>query len=398
MPKISQLPIQTNVGINSGDSMPIVDSFSGETKQIPMAQLDLRYEGVPNGGNSQQVLAKNTNTNKDVYWKTMDKNSVGLGLVDNTSDANKPISNATQNALNLKANTSALSAKADVTALTSGLATKQDKLPTGTDGDVLTLVAGIPAWTTGGGGGGAVASVFGRIGNVIAQTGDYDKSMIGLDQVDNTSDLDKPISNLTQTALNAKQASLGSGVNGQVLKWIGGATAWVNPVLTTKGDLLGFAAAEVRIPVGTNDQILTADSTAASGVAWKAAPISLPTQTGQSGKFLTTNGTVASWADIPAMGVSATQTLAAAAVITLLAVGRQRVKVGGTGGETTVTLPAGTISGQAVVVQGDDNDNPIIIANSGNVFSNGDRVFFKNVTQEYIWDATQTLWVQNGGW
>lgn len=34
------------------------------------------------------------------------KDSIGLGNVDNTSDANKPISTATQNALNLKANTS----------------------------------------------------------------------------------------------------------------------------------------------------------------------------------------------------------------------------------------------------------------------------------------------------
>lgn len=191
MPKISDLPIQTNAGVNAGDTIPIVDSFTQETKQIPMGQLDLRYTGVPDGGLSQQVLAKNSGTNKDVYWKTLDKNSVGLGNVDNTSDINKPISTATQTALNLKANTSALASKADTTALTAGLATKQDKLPTGTDGYVLTLVSGLPAWTPGGGGGGAVSSVFGRIGNVVAQTGDYDKSMIGLDQVDNTSDMDK---------------------------------------------------------------------------------------------------------------------------------------------------------------------------------------------------------------
>jgi hypothetical protein len=37
---------------------------------------------------------------------TLDKTAVGLGNVDNTSDANKPISSATQTALNGKANTS----------------------------------------------------------------------------------------------------------------------------------------------------------------------------------------------------------------------------------------------------------------------------------------------------
>jgi len=40
--------------------------------------------------------------------------------------------------------------------------------------------------------------------------------------------------------------------------------------------------------------------TLSSGVpTWAAAPISLPSQTGNSGKFLTTNGSSASWADTP---------------------------------------------------------------------------------------------------
>jgi hypothetical protein len=45
------------------------------------------------------------------------KAQVGLGNVDNTTDLLKPISTATQNALNLKADASALAAKADVSAL-----------------------------------------------------------------------------------------------------------------------------------------------------------------------------------------------------------------------------------------------------------------------------------------
>lgn len=43
------------------------------------------------------------------------KSSVGLGNVDNTSDANKPISTATQTALNGKANTSHTHAAGDIT-------------------------------------------------------------------------------------------------------------------------------------------------------------------------------------------------------------------------------------------------------------------------------------------
>lgn len=41
--------------------------------------------------------------------------------------------------------------------------------------------------------------------------------------------------------------------------------------LTTKGDVQGFDTAENRIPVGANDQVLTADSTQALGLKWAAA-------------------------------------------------------------------------------------------------------------------------------
>ena len=44
----------------------------------------------------------------DKSWQTLDKTVVGLGNVDNTSDTNKPISTATQTALNAKANDSAV--------------------------------------------------------------------------------------------------------------------------------------------------------------------------------------------------------------------------------------------------------------------------------------------------
>jgi hypothetical protein len=42
----------------------------------------------------------------DKSWQTLDKTAIGLGNVDNISDANKPVSTATQTALNTKANTS----------------------------------------------------------------------------------------------------------------------------------------------------------------------------------------------------------------------------------------------------------------------------------------------------
>jgi len=76
------------------------------------------------------------------------KTYLQINNVDNTSDVNKPISTATQNALNLKANIAS------------------------------------PTFT-------------GTVGGIT-------KSMVGLGNVDNTSDLNKPVSTATQNALNLK--------------------------------------------------------------------------------------------------------------------------------------------------------------------------------------------------
>lgn len=86
------------------------------------------------------------------------KADVGLGNVDNTSDANKPVSTATQTALNAKQGTLTLT-----TTGTSGPATLT--------GDTLN----IPQY---GGGAGAVSSVFSRTGAVVAQAGDYTTAQV----------------------------------------------------------------------------------------------------------------------------------------------------------------------------------------------------------------------------
>jgi hypothetical protein len=49
--------------------------------------------------------------------------------------------------------------------------------------------------------------------------------------------------------------------------------------LTTKGDIFGYAAADARIPVGTNTHVLTANSAVALGVEWAVAPGGTPLTT-----------------------------------------------------------------------------------------------------------------------
>ncbi|RTY78239.1 hypothetical protein EKL97_14440 [Flavobacterium sp. LS1P28] len=91
---------------------------------------------------------------------------VGLGNVNNTSDAAKPISTAIQTALDLKASLAALAAKSDQSAV-----------------DLKAPLAS-PTFT------GTVAGIT--------------STMVGLGNVDNTSDVNKPVSTLTATALGSK--------------------------------------------------------------------------------------------------------------------------------------------------------------------------------------------------
>lgn len=69
------------------------------------------------------------------------------------------------------------------------------------------------------------------------------------------------------------------------------------------GDLLFSSATNIlsKLAAGTTGQILTV----ASGLpSWANAPVTLPSQTGNSGKFLTTNGTTASWSTLSGWSTS----------------------------------------------------------------------------------------------
>ncbi len=132
---------------------------------------------------------------------TLSKNDVGLNNVDNTSDVNKPVSTATQSALDLKANTSDLGTAAIEDVGTGGGNVVQldvsGRLPA-VDGSQLTNLPGAP------------------VTSVNSQTGDITlgKSDVGLGNVDNTSDLNKPVSTATQTALDLKEDKTNKNIAG----------------------------------------------------------------------------------------------------------------------------------------------------------------------------------------
>jgi len=116
------------------------------------------------------------------------------------------------------------------------------------------------------------------------------KALADLSNVDNTSDLNKPVSTATQTALDLKVDE---------------------SLFDTKGDILVASAdnTPAKLAVGTNGYLLTANSAATNGVEWAAAPISLPSQSGNSGKYLTTDGTSASWGTLVVPIVTGTDTV-----------------------------------------------------------------------------------------
>ena len=75
------------------------------------------------------------------------------------------------------------------------------------------------------------------------------------------------------------------------------ASAIQTTIVAAKGDLIAATAndAVTRLGVGTNNQVLTADSAEATGIKWAAVPQEVASQTGNSGKYLSTNGTTTAW-------------------------------------------------------------------------------------------------------
>ena len=153
------------------------------------------------------------------------KAHVGLGSVDDTADSAKPISTAAQTALDLKAPLASPALTGVPTAPTAAVATNTTQVATTAyvRGEVAALVnsAGATLDTLG-----EIATALGNdanlsttLTNAIALkaplasptfTGTVSgitKSMVGLENVDNTADSAKPVSTATQTALDAKLAS-----------------------------------------------------------------------------------------------------------------------------------------------------------------------------------------------
>ena len=176
---------------------------------------------------------------------TLVKADVGLSNVDNTSDINKPISTTTQTALNTKVDKVAgkqLSTEDYTTAEKTKLSGLSNyTLPIAS----TTVLGGVKAGATVTIDVNGVLNVSGTVTSVAGKTGVVTlvKGDVGLGNVDNTSDINKPVSTATQTALdlkaNADNAAL-TGVPTAPTATVGtnttqlATTAFVNAEITDK--------------------------------------------------------------------------------------------------------------------------------------------------------------------
>lgn len=187
--KISELTTIATVD-NAADLFPIVDTSAAETKKITPTAL---------------------------------KTALALNLVDNTTDALKPISTATQTALDLKAPSTGINATAISTGLVSSVEFNYldgvtSAIQTQIDAKQATLVSAtniktINSTTLLGSGNIAVEPTITATTSADYYRGDktfatLNKTAVALGNCDNTSDANKPVSTAQQTALDLKTNKL----------------------------------------------------------------------------------------------------------------------------------------------------------------------------------------------
>lgn len=150
----------------------------------------------------------------------------------------------------------------------------------------------------------------------------------------NDTDLVKDGAAAIRTALNGVDTSfvdLKGGTTGQVLakasntdldySWVAqdDSNAIQNAIVDAKGDLIAASANDTpaRLAVGTNGQLLSADSTAGTGLAWIAAPVGKVIQVLNFTTATTDTSTSTTQADT-SLTLSITPTLATSKVLVIV--------------------------------------------------------------------------------
>lgn len=165
--------------------------------------------------------------------------------------------------------------------------------------------------------------------------------------------------NVTEAKLAADAVATAKIANGAVTAAKLAATAAIQPtIIDAKGDLISATAADTpaRLAVGTNGQVLTADSAESTGLKWATPTPSAITAVGSASVLTVETTTSTSYTDLATAGPSVTVTTGTDALVTISA-------ILGQGADAGQTIHAGVaVSGASTIAASD----------SYSLFLNGD--------------------------
>lgn len=194
------------ISISGGGSTASFQEYSNLSSFPPSGQLNKIYLAADtekiykwNGSSYIEISPSEvTSVNTQVGDVVLDKSDVGLDQVDNTSDLDKPISTATQAALDLITDVNWTGDYNNGVTYTVGDGVMFN-------GASFRMIAAIGA---------AGYNPVAYPANWLQVTDYVSANDIGLGNVDNTNDLDKPISNDTQDALDDKEDTSNKSIDG----------------------------------------------------------------------------------------------------------------------------------------------------------------------------------------
>jgi hypothetical protein len=198
--RLGYIAISSGSGGSGFQEYPSLASFPivGQLNKIYLA-ADTEKMYKWNGSSYVEISPSEvTSVNTQTGDVVLDKSDIGLGNADNTSDADKPISTATQTALDLITDVNWTGDYNNGVTYTVG------------DGVMFNGASFRMIIAIGAAGYNPVAYP----ANWLQVTDYVSANDIGLGNVDNTSDADKPISNDTQDALDAKEDLVNKSING----------------------------------------------------------------------------------------------------------------------------------------------------------------------------------------